>query len=382
MAQDSTYNLPNIDRGAASRAKLNSIFEAVKTQNSGGSEPASPSAFMLWADSATDYLKIRNEANTNWNIIGKLNSEGLVLTSAGNPNGAVTGLYEGQLLFDTTNNIPWYYSGSSTSWFTTNNIPTTSFSGATYTALITDNIIRYTGATTATLTLPTAVGNTNKEYLIINSSTTQLTYLTIDANASETINGSLTFAMQGANNEYVKIKSDGTNWYVIDQPPNSRTISDQTVSNVASVTFNNIGTYRDYELTIDAGPSTNGAALCLRTSTDNGSTYTATAGAYISQVFVATGGAYASATYTATLAHLTDTLVGSAIHGGVVRIVGALTSWEYTTMLSNFKVVTNPPAHSLAIVNSRREVNEITNAFQVLATSGNITGRFILRGFN
>ena len=120
MAQDSTYNLPNIDRGAASRAKLNSIFEAVKTQNSGGSEPASPSAFMLWADSATDYLKIRNEANTNWNIIGKLGSEGLVLTSAGNPNGAVTGLYEGQLLFDTSNNIPWYYSGSSTSWLTSN----------------------------------------------------------------------------------------------------------------------------------------------------------------------------------------------------------------------------------------------------------------------
>ena len=120
MAQDSTYNLPNIDRGSAARSKLNSIFEAVKTQNSGSSEPASPSAFMLWADSATDYLKIRNEANTNWNIIGKLNSEGLVLTSAGNPNGAITGLYEGQLLFDTSNNIPWYYSGSSTSWFTSN----------------------------------------------------------------------------------------------------------------------------------------------------------------------------------------------------------------------------------------------------------------------
>ena len=188
--------------------------------------------------------------------------------------------------------------------------------------------------------------------------------------------------MQGANNDYVKIKSDGTNWYVIDQPPNSRTISDQTVSNVASVTFNNIGTYRDYELTIDAGPSTNGAALCLRTSTDNGSTYTATAAAYISQVFVATGVICAAATNTATLAHLTDALVNSTIHGGVVRIVGALTSSEYTTMLSNFKVVTNPPAHSLAIVNSRREVNEITNAFQVLATSGNITGRFILRGFN
>jgi hypothetical protein len=261
-------------------------------------------------------------------------------------------------------------------------IPTTSFSGATYTALITDNIIRYTGATTATLTLPTAVGNTNKEYLIINSSTTQLTYLTIDANASETINGSLTFTMQGANNDYVKIKSDGTNWYVIDQPPNSRTISDQTVSNVASVTFNNIGTYRDYELTIDAGPSTNGAALCLRTSTDNGSTYTATAGAYISQVFVATGGAIAAVTKTDGSAYLTDALVNTTIHGGVVRIVGALTSSEYTTMLSNFKVVTNPPAHSLAIVNSRREANEINNAFQVLATSGNITGRFILRGFN
>jgi hypothetical protein len=41
-------------------------LEALRTCHSGASEPASKVAHMLWADTATGWLKIRNAANTAW----------------------------------------------------------------------------------------------------------------------------------------------------------------------------------------------------------------------------------------------------------------------------------------------------------------------------
>lgn len=47
----------------------------VKAQglNISGSEPSNPVKGMLWYDTATDILKIRNIANTGWNTV-KVNS--------------------------------------------------------------------------------------------------------------------------------------------------------------------------------------------------------------------------------------------------------------------------------------------------------------------
>lgn len=58
--------------GKALREAFNNILEAVKTQNSGTTEPLNPSAFMPWVDTAsetTHYLKCRNHANDGWFIM-------------------------------------------------------------------------------------------------------------------------------------------------------------------------------------------------------------------------------------------------------------------------------------------------------------------------
>lgn len=81
----------------------------------------------------------------------------------------------------------------------------------TYTALVSDYFIK--GDTTGgafTITLFTAVGNSGKELIIKNLGTGNLT---IDGNASETLDGSLTKILT---NKYaaLNIISDGSNWNI------------------------------------------------------------------------------------------------------------------------------------------------------------------------
>lgn len=82
----------------------------------------------------------------------------------------------------------------------------------TYTAIISDYFI--TGDTTSaafTITLFTAVGNAGKELVIKNIGTKNLT---IDGNASETLDGALTKILT---NKYasVNLLSDGSNWNIV-----------------------------------------------------------------------------------------------------------------------------------------------------------------------
>ena len=58
--------------GPSVRDAMNNIFNAIKTQNSGTTEPTSPSAFMPWVDTSnatTHYLKLRNHSNDGWFIM-------------------------------------------------------------------------------------------------------------------------------------------------------------------------------------------------------------------------------------------------------------------------------------------------------------------------
>lgn len=64
MAQHD-YIIDNQD-GASFRADINDALEAIATQNSGDTEPATPYAYQLWADSTEGILKQRNPANTAW----------------------------------------------------------------------------------------------------------------------------------------------------------------------------------------------------------------------------------------------------------------------------------------------------------------------------
>lgn len=87
----------------------------------------------------------------------------------------------------------------------------------TYTALTTDYFINCSASGGSwTLTLPTAVGITGKVFIIGRSDQTLANAVTVDGNASETINGSanLKLATQG---ERITIVSDGTNWQLLER---------------------------------------------------------------------------------------------------------------------------------------------------------------------
>jgi hypothetical protein len=65
MAEQHDYDVAN-GPGATVRADINNAFEAVATNNSGGTAPAAIYANMWWFDTATNILKQRDEANTAW----------------------------------------------------------------------------------------------------------------------------------------------------------------------------------------------------------------------------------------------------------------------------------------------------------------------------
>jgi len=94
MSQVSDYNIANAS-GASVRSDLNAVFDAIKTLNSGGSDPSNTSAFMPYVDTAdSNNLKIRNAANNAFVTVGSVDSANLgLLPRAG-------GTMTGQLLAD------------------------------------------------------------------------------------------------------------------------------------------------------------------------------------------------------------------------------------------------------------------------------------------
>jgi hypothetical protein len=89
------YNL--IDQpGASFRTDLNLVLDAILSMNSGSTEPATKSPYMLWADTTAGILKIRNAANSAWINFRSLSSSGLDVASGGTggttPATAKTGL--------------------------------------------------------------------------------------------------------------------------------------------------------------------------------------------------------------------------------------------------------------------------------------------------
>ena len=94
MSQVSDYNIANAS-GASVRSDLNAVFDAIKTLNSGGSDPSNTAAFMPYVDTAdSNNLKIRNAANDGFTTVGSVDSANLgLLPRAG-------GTMTGQLLGD------------------------------------------------------------------------------------------------------------------------------------------------------------------------------------------------------------------------------------------------------------------------------------------
>ena len=137
MAQVSDFNVANAS-GASVRSDINAILEAIKTCNSGGSDPSNPEQFMFYADTAdNNNLKIRNAANNAFTTIGSVDQANLgLLPRAG-------GTMTGQLLgddgsgasspaysFDNNADTGMFRSGSNTIGFSTAGTTRVSISNA------------------------------------------------------------------------------------------------------------------------------------------------------------------------------------------------------------------------------------------------------------
>tara|TARA_R100000426_G_scaffold32202_1_gene26439 strand:- start:553 stop:1695 length:1143 start_codon:yes stop_codon:yes gene_type:complete len=92
MSQVGDYNIANAS-GASVRSDLNAVFDAIKTNNSGGSDPSNTEAFMFYADSGDNNLKVRNSANNGFTTIGSVNETnlGLLPRAGGTMTGALLG---------------------------------------------------------------------------------------------------------------------------------------------------------------------------------------------------------------------------------------------------------------------------------------------------
>ena len=93
MSQVSDYNIANAS-GASVRSDLNAVFDAIKTLNSGGSDPTNTAPFMPYVDTAdSNNLKIRNAANDGFTTVGSVNSAnlGLLPRSGGTMTGQLLG---------------------------------------------------------------------------------------------------------------------------------------------------------------------------------------------------------------------------------------------------------------------------------------------------
>jgi len=78
--------------GAAVRSDINNGLAAIVSNNSGASAPATTYAYMLWADTSTNLLKLRNGANSAWITVGDLTATNLGLAALASPTftGTVT----------------------------------------------------------------------------------------------------------------------------------------------------------------------------------------------------------------------------------------------------------------------------------------------------
>ena len=91
MSQVSDYNIANAS-GASVRSDLNAVFDAIKTLNSGGSDPSNTSPFMPYVDTAdSNNLKIRNAADNAFVTVGSVDSAnlGLLPRAGGTMTGAI-----------------------------------------------------------------------------------------------------------------------------------------------------------------------------------------------------------------------------------------------------------------------------------------------------
>jgi len=137
MSQVADYNIANAS-GASVRSDMNAVFDAIKTLNSGGSDPSNPEAFMPYVDTAdSNNLKIRNAANNGFTTVGSIDSPnlGLLPVAGGTMTGQLlgndgSGASSPAYAFDNDSDTGMFRSGANTIGFATSGTARVSVSDA------------------------------------------------------------------------------------------------------------------------------------------------------------------------------------------------------------------------------------------------------------
>lgn len=157
-------------------------------------------------------------------------------------------------------------------------------------------------------------------------------------------------------------------------------------SNVASVSFTNLGGYRELRISLaNILPATNSVDLWLRTSVDNGANYDAGAADYTCTGFQNTAGSsFVSGLANTTKMLLADT-IGNAANRGVS--IPELRIQDFNqTAYARFswrgqRIDTGGVLISMNGMNGYRAQATARNALQILFSSGNIaSGHIVVEG--
>lgn len=248
-----------------------------------------------------------------------------------------------------------------------------------YTVLLADNNAehRYTAAATATLTAAATLG-AGWHYTVMADGGA----VTIDPNASETINGLTTLVVP--NGSSVRIVCDGTNFFAVFKPATWEPIGvyDFTGLGTAGQLVQNLGAFRDLRYRVDfSGSGSNGMAMQF--SDNNGSSFVTSANyirAEISFLQIPSGAVSGAAS--------SDTAValGSAFPaaGNALIARGELVRFnKATNKVLDGSWHSNNGATSGNITFKMGYLLTMTNTFNALkfyATSGTVDGRFVLEG--
>lgn len=243
-----------------------------------------------------------------------------------------------------------------------------------YTAVLGDNnaVHRYTATATVTLTAAATLA-TNWHYTIIADGAD----VTIDPNASETINGLTTLIVK--NGTSAEIICNGTNFFTVLRTQPWELIGDFTVAAAsASLAVTDLSAYRKLRISGNVIPSAITQFL-LRTSTNNGSSYDSGAADYVWQTVLARAAVLTAGNASANgIAIFPGNIDASLVATFEMIIENFNKATPTQAVISSFG--TNTGATFAGTGGGARQASTARNALQILPSSGTFSGQITIEG--
>lgn len=336
MPNTHDYSIAN-QGAAAFRTDVNGVLADIQSTNSGTNAPTTNVAYKQWADSTNRLWKVRDNANSAYLIKANLDSD-MVVSRSSNYT-VVESDFEKLILCDAS-------------------------SGA------------------FTITLPAAATIGEGFEVSFKKSESSNNAVTIDGNASETIDGAPTLGLIG-NQEVVTLICDGSNWRVLSRSIMSGRylLSNQTASNSSAINFtsNTNALFTRYEIElVDVVPATDNVDLHFLVSENNGGVWETGASdyAYSRTQQVSSSATLTKAELTAAPQILVLSGQGNAATeslNGKIEIWNAASTTRHKQIVWNVSYMTAAGNFGLSTgIGAYVNANAI-NAFRVLMSSGNIS---------